>query len=1047
MSFPSFEDLWPYLDTQDPLETCRLQEQYPFYPLHSDGMPLPGADFVREATLAAGTAFKTAAEAKRATTTPLVCRHLTYLYLRALYDPTFTLACQFRGNTVVTPLLSGHRLGERPCGPKRSRVLLLSKNPGAVEMQEGVNFVGIGFDPFWRVLPELGIDEAEVATWFVTNLVRHDKLDPSSDRISATHIKNCLPLLHQELRLVRPDFICCFGTEAATELLGTGHSVSDMYGRIVDHQIPINFPGEPPAFHSCKVMVCLHPAAVYHMPHRQEEFKDVFNLFWRVTQGDKIGEVEHDIDHVVFSDAASLSQHVDKLIAEGQTDFAIDAEWHGDAPTEPGAYLRTIQVSGKEKTAFVVDLRAPGGDVVFRPSLKAALPSLRKLLKRTATRHVTVGGHFLRADLPWLLHYGLDVRAEYAPAATWEEQRDGKGGWDTSLMLHALYETGPFGLEYHTSRLCGIPRYDLPLERWKRAYCQEHKLEPKDLDGYGMCPAGVLHPYGAYDADGTLRVKQRCVQLLERDNFGLNNWRAFWQAHRASLGFLEMEIRGINADLKQADLLTNDYTAALQERLAAFRRRINWPDFNPSSTYQVRELLFGEQLNGVKRTSPGRATVLRPAGAICLNLAPVKTTGKPPKDWAKVVSWGETTLHNPSTDRESLGILLNTYHDERGELLRDFRDIRYLGQILRQVLRPPEESKDGERLLDGEGNYIYERALVSWRRADKRIHTRLSQVKETGRAASSKPPLQNISKRREDDYKRIQGDSYRAPLRSILCAAPGHVLVEADIQSAELAVLAWLSGDKQFIADVNRNMLPKGHPNRLDLHADRAVTAFRLDCEPTEKALEDIGKAGLRVAAKNVNFGVPYGRGAEALARQCREEGVTISIEDTQAMIDAYYLRYPDTGKYLKECADRTRNPGWLENPFGRHRRFYPTDDRKIQGEAERQAANFPIQSTVADYISEAIWQLMLYRAEHGSVFRLLLQIHDAILFETPEHAAAELVNVIIPECMTRRVAIYPTRLDGTRREEGPYYFGVDTNCYRNWGIKLKEDALKVLGL
>lgn len=1047
MTFPAFEELEPLLDASNPVAVAALQERYPFYPLTSEGMPMPGTDFVREAYLLGDTACRVSAGKKSEQRLMECGRRLAYLYLRALYDPYFTLSCQFRGNTVVTPLLGGHKLGERPCGPKRSRIMLIGKNPGSTELREGVNFVGIASDPFWRVLPDLDISEAEAASWYVTNLVRHEKLDPSSDRVSATHVKNCLPLLHQELRLVRPDFLCCFGSEAAIDLLGKGHGVGDMYGRVVDYQIPIHFPGEEPAYHPCKVMVCLHPAAVYHAPHRQEEFKDAFNLFWRLSQGDKIGEVETDIEHIVISDVETLEKHVDKLIAEGQTDFAIDAEWHGDAPTEPGAYLRTIQISGKAKTAFVVNLREAGGAVAFRPSLKAALPALRRLCKRTSDRHTTVGGHFLRADMPWLLHYGLDVRLEYAPAETWEEQRAGKGGWDTSLMLHALYETGPFGLEYHTSRLCGIPRYDLPLERWKRAYCHEHKLEPKDMEGYGDCPAIILHPYGAYDADGTLRVKQRCVELLDRDSFGLNNWRAFWQAHRGSLGFLEMEMWGVDADLKQADLLTDDYMLALKDRLAAFRTAINWPEFNPNSTIDTRELLFGEHLNGAKPLAPGQPRIKRPPGAICLGVDPVKTTGKPPKDWAKVVSWGEEALYNPSTDRESLGILLNTYHDHRGDLIKDFRDLRYLGQILRQVLRPPEETKEGDRILDDDGNYTYQRALVSWRRKCNRIHTFLSQVKETGRASSARPPLQNISKRREDDYKRIQGDRYRAPMRSILRAQPGWILVEADIQSAELAVLAWMSGDKQFIEDVNRNMLHKGHPNRLDLHAHRAVTAFHLDCEPTEAALEALGRAGLRIAAKNVNFGVPYGRGADAIARQCREEGVNVSIDEAQALIDAYYARYPDAEAFLKECADRSMTPGWVEGAFGRHRRFYPTDDRKVQGDAARQACNFPIQNCVADYISEAIWQIQCYREEIQLPFRIVLQIHDALLFEVREEHAARLVNDVIPECMTRRVAIYPTRLDGTRRPEGPYNFGVDVGCYRNWGIKMKEAELKALGL
>ena len=89
----------------------------------------------------------------------------------------------------------------------------------------------------------------------------------------------------------------------------------------------------------------------------------------------------------------------------------------------------------------------------------------------------------------------------------------------------------------------------------------------------------------------------------------------------------------------------------------------------------------------------------------------------------------------------------------------------------------------------------------------------------------------------------------------------------------------------------------------------------------------------------------------------------------------------------------------------------------------------------------------MDYRATHGSQFRLVMQIHDALLFEVSAAHMPELVNTIIPECMTRRVPFRPCYLDGTPQDVPPYHFGVDVEVYRNWGVKVKKDELATLGI
>ena len=420
-------------------------------------------------------------------------------------------------------------------------------------------------------------------------------------------------------------------------------------------------------------------------------------------------------------------------------------------------------------------------------------------------------------------------------------------------------------------------------------------------------------------------------------------------------------------------------------------------------------------------------------------MIPVKASGKGAKEWHELVARNTQHNYNPSTDRETLGILVNAATPENERAMRLLRDLRFLGQILQSALRLPATDDSGSIVRDDDGDAVFDAGLLSHVNIDGRVRTRMKQTLETGRAATAHPNLQNISKRREEDYRRILGDSYLFPIRSILCAAEGHVLVEADIKSAELAGMAWLSGDEQMTEDVRRNCLPEAHPDYFEIHSNTAVQAFRLDCAPTKEGLKSIGKKHLRVGAKNVNFGIPYGRGSVAICRQCKEEGVTLTVEEAEDLRQYYFTRYPRTEPFLAECRARSQQIGWLRGVFGRYRRFPMTDDRKIQGEQERQACNFPIQNMVADAVWEMIYQLMQYRERSKLPYRLVLQIHDAILFEVPVKYVEDLVLDVIPRCMSQQVPIYPCALDGRPRGDGPFYFGIDTELYKHWGVELTE--------
>jgi len=286
----------------------------------------------------------------------------------------------------------------------------------------------------------------------------------------------------------------------------------------------------------------------------------------------------------------------------------------------------------------------------------------------------------------------------------------------------------------------------------------------------------------------------------------------------------------------------------------------------------------------------------------------------------------------------------------------------------------------------------------------------------------------------------------------MLCASPGKILVEVDLKSAELCVMAWLSQDPRMISDVSRNLLPEDHKDYLDLHSQTAVAAFKLNCPPNKSGLKSINKLHLRTGAKTVNFGVPYQSGPDAIARKSKEEGTELTVEEAQGLIDGYFTLYPETYPYLEECKFSVSEPGWICNPFMRHRRFAITDDRAKLAEQERQACNFPIQSTVADAISIGIHNLLAYREKYGSRpkkwFHLVLQIHDALMFELSPKALPWLIEEVLPACLVYGVDVWPKTLHGDDIEIAkPYHFGFDAEIMTHWGEELTRDQVRSLGI
>lgn len=1024
------------------------------YPIDAPGMPLPGKD-MQALAAALGSEFTLPSKHGRQRALFASDGIMEMLYRDLLYssgDFHMPLSCK-GGLSKQLAVVSGHVWNDdAPCGPARADIMVIGKMLGMEEKNRGRNLVGPTGDLLREACDTLGIEGYE--QWYVTNLLKteHPEAINGETTLRSGWINEFLPLLHQELRIVQPQYILCLGADAAKAVLGKRATVKGMTGRVIEFTYPIARDYEGVILtHTALVMVCTHPAAVLHAPEQQDAFESGLARWGQLCRGMRPDREEEGLDHREIDSVEQLRDLYEEIDRTCERNLiAIDAEWNEAHPQNAGAYIRTIQLSWKFKSACCIHVTHAGGEWRFKGTKEQLAYWIKKICKKRR-----LAGHFFSADLEHLVDAGIDLRDEFDVADTWVETmtnavRMRSGGFDTALALHAFDETADFGLKPASLRFTSAPPYDTELLKWRDEYCSSRGLKKEDMDGHGQCPDNVLVPYGNYDVDVTWRMAVQFVDHLTSDRFGNNCWEAFWMSMRAQPAVLEITRNGILVDRERADRMTETYMAAkseLEQKIIAWSR---WPELNLQSVFHVRELLFGEEFNGKNQDNPAAPPIrLRPPGARSLRLTPTMTTDKRPMAWEEVVHKGLETVKSPSTNKISLAILAQEnqaterFHPVKGKMVKyDFseqvtwiRDYRFISQVLKSILRIPKKDEETDEFIKKDGYYVYPGGLLYAVCDDGRVRTTVYQTKETGRWSSSRPPLQNLGKQRETDYKRILGPLYRWPLRTILRAPEGSLLIEADFIGAELYGMAIMSGDQNMIEQATRNILPEWHPDYYDIHSNIAKLAFRLECEPTKGGLNSIGKSSLRVVAKSVVFGVAYGRGAKAIALAVKEQGVYVTVEDAQQVIDALFEMYPDLVPFFDGCRARAVNERWLCGPFGRYRRFPIARDRKMAGDFERQAQNVTIQGMVADAASLAGAYLYRYRRSHPEVqYKLSLQNHDAWILEVPYSSVVQVVDEVLPNCMSKWIPIYPTNLDGTSNGTGPYHLGIDVAPYVFWG-------------
>jgi DNA polymerase-1 len=286
------------------------------------------------------------------------------------------------------------------------------------------------------------------------------------------------------------------------------------------------------------------------------------------------------------------------------------------------------------------------------------------------------------------------------------------------------------------------------------------------------------------------------------------------------------------------------------------------------------------------------------------------------------------TKTGPSTDADSLQKMVDE-HPIVEDLLR-YREVEKLRGTYADAL-PPLIAKDG------------------------RIHATFKQTDTTtGRISSEAPNLQNVPVRTADGRE----------FRRVFVAEPGSGLLTADYSQIELRVLAHLAEDSGLIDAFERG---------ADIHATTAAAVFHVD--------EDAVDAAQRRFAKVVNYGLAYGMEAYGLGQR-----LGIPTEEAREILDAYFEGFPMVGEFMQRTVREAKGRGYTTTIFGRRRQIaeLSSDNFRIRQMGERMAQNAPVQGSAADIFKLAMIDVDAALEAGGFETRMLLTVHDELVFEVP---------------------------------------------------------------
>ena len=280
----------------------------------------------------------------------------------------------------------------------------------------------------------------------------------------------------------------------------------------------------------------------------------------------------------------------------------------------------------------------------------------------------------------------------------------------------------------------------------------------------------------------------------------------------------------------------------------------------------------------------------------------------------------------------------------------------------------------------------------------KRVHTSfLLAATNTGRLASSDPNLQNIPIKSEDGKD----------IRKAFKAQKGHLLISADYNQIEMRILADLADVKE---------LKKAFKNNEDIHSLTASQIFNIDIKKIDQ--------DQRRKAKAINCGIIYGISQYGLAKQ-----INVSNYEAEEFLNAYFAKFPEIKVYMESTIKFCRKSGYVNNIFGRRSHFNGINDKNfnVRNFQERASINAPIQGSASEIMRLAMIRLdQKFKSSKNTKSKILLQIHDELIFEVPEKEVKTITKIIKEEM---------TSVTQSDLHSFSTPLTVDVNIGDNWGI------------
>lgn len=846
-------------------------------------------------------------------------------------------------------------------------VMVIGTDPSKLESDYAQLFIDDAGMSFMKWLRELNMNPEQ---YYYTNVMRWPR---SGSNVLVWEWKENAWFLHHEIKLCDPDYLLLLGTNATKKIMDL--KISDVQGQAREWKFPYGT--------ECTIISAASHTGVHRSPQELRDFMTDVSVLKSLKQtGSVPGELDTSGYEYIYN-VDELKDKVDMLIeesnrrkAEGidQQLYSIDLEWGKEGGED---VIRTFQLSWEIGKSIAVVLRDKDLEDCFTPSVEDAWEQLRRLLLRDEVR--VIGQNFRGAEAPHLLDemgHSLMDKLEI----------------DTMLADHLREENTTCALSRMNLRYTNMGPYDQPLEE----YIEEHELSLEN-DGVRYIPDEELLPYAAADTDCVLRCWEALKEELDEGQLEL----FFSTIMPVQLPLWEIEQEGLVAHEDRMEEFTALFNEESSRLKRALQKRVEVEtgkeDFNPGSWQQVAEVLYDK-----------------------IGMTPIMTTDG--RKWEEVEHMPKEELEskgiNPSTDKDTLAILDQKCDHPLPKMISEWRAIN---KVSTGVFKPY-ETKDGEQVpQDG--------SLHSYVEDDGRVHTEIGCLVRTGRRCSRNPNLQNLANRQMTRYRKIIGKDI-PEIRSCLAPPKGWLMVENDFSQAELRVLAHLSKDENLIAALEDPM--------RDMHAERAIDMFNLDKPPSQRQeiapdgpvwSDDLdinpkvwckknGYGSQRNTAKAPSFSWIYGVTPFGLWTTLRESGVDCSISDCEEWLQNLDSAYPQAAQFQEKQANKAEDPGHIITPWKRKKHLYIMEDSRDMSSQGREAANFAIQSTVADLLAKTLIRAQTFREEMGLSNRICLDLHDAMYnFVKPEE-----IEVYLSKYMPKVADITIPVLDVSLQYESSIY-------------------------